>query len=83
MYRKLSYVKSTPDDFKDIPGLGDVVPKLSGQDLLDKMEIMRTWDILKGEMCLCCGYCTPEGRPAYTEFYEALLDAKMAARQAP
>lgn len=83
MPRKLSYVKSTPDDLKDIPGLGEAIPKLSGQDLLDKMEVMRTWDIDKGAMCLCCGYSTSEGYPAYTEFYEALLDAKMAARQAP
>ena len=78
MSRKLSYVKSTPDDLKDI-----VIPKLSGQDLLDKFEVIRTWDITKGEMCLCCGYYTSDRRPAYTEFYEALLDAKMAIRQAP
>lgn len=47
---------------------------LTGADLLAKVKELG--DTPRDQVCEACGYVNKAGKPAYTAFYEALMDAK-------
>ena len=47
---------------------------LKGTELLDTIRSMETAS--RTEQCLACGYVRENGKPAFTAFYEAILDAR-------
>ena len=52
--------------------------RLTGQALLDWVTQKRADnpDMSKSELCRSCGYVNEHDKPAFTAFYEALLEAK-------
>jgi len=51
-------------------------PMLKGQALLTEFSIRTAQGMTKTDLCLSCGYVTEAGRPAFTEFYTAILEAR-------
>ena len=47
---------------------------LKGTELLDTIRAMET--ATRTEQCLGCGYVRQDGKPAFTSFYEAILEAR-------
>lgn len=47
---------------------------LKGAELLAKVQSLG--NAPRDEVCQACGYINKAGKPAYTAFYEALMDAK-------
>ena len=47
---------------------------LKGTELLDTIRSMETAS--RTEQCLACGYVRENGKPAFTDFYTAILDAR-------
>ena len=47
---------------------------LKGTELLDTIRTMETAS--RTEQCLACGYVRENGKPAFTAFYEAILEAR-------
>ena len=47
---------------------------LKGTELLDAIRSMETAS--RSEQCLACGYVRQDGKPAFTSFYEAILEAR-------
>ena len=47
---------------------------LTGSALLDTIRTMETAS--RTEQCLACGYVRENGKPAFTSFYEAILEAR-------
>ena len=47
---------------------------LKGTELLDAIRSMETAS--RTEQCLACGYVRENGKPAFTNFYEAILEAR-------
>ncbi|MFM2158622.1 MAG: hypothetical protein RLZZ124_1096 [Cyanobacteriota bacterium] len=47
---------------------------LKGQELLAKVKELG--DAPKDKVCEACGYISKAGKPSYTAFYEALMEAK-------
>ena len=47
---------------------------LKGTELLDAIRSMET--ATRTEQCLGCGYVRENGKPAFTSFYEAILEAR-------
>ena len=66
----------------DLPSNPDYItnssdnPMLKGQALLTEFSIRTAQGMSKTDLCLSCGYVTDAGRPAFTEFYTAILDAR-------
>lgn len=52
------------------------ISKLTGQALIDHVTNGEINGLTKTEQCLTAGYVRDNGKPAYTEFYEQLLEAK-------
>ena len=52
---------------------------LKGTELLDTIRSMETAS--RTEQCLACGYVRENGKPAFTSFYEAILDARGVLNQ--
>ena len=56
------------------------ITKLTGQELIDIVKSANDNNISKSEMCLAAGYmrvgASGNTVPAFTDFYEALLEAK-------
>ena len=59
------------------------ITKLTGQALIDYVNETEVSIKSKTEQCLGAGYIRDNGSPAFTEFYEALLDAKNEAGLMP
>jgi hypothetical protein len=51
-------------------------PMLKGQALLTEFSIRTAQGMSKTDLCISCGYVTEAGRPAFTDFYEAIMDAR-------
>ena len=51
-------------------------PMLKGQALLTEFSIRTAQGMSKTDLCLSCGYVTDAGRPAFTDFYTAILEAR-------
>ena len=47
---------------------------LKGTELLDTIRKMETAD--RSTQCIACGYVRENGKPAFTAFYEAIMDAR-------
>ena len=47
---------------------------LKGTELLDAIRSMETAS--RSEQCLACGYVRQDGKPAFTSFFEAILEAR-------
>ena len=47
---------------------------LKGTELLETIRSMETAS--RTEQCLACGYVRENGKPAFTDFYTAILDAR-------
>ena len=47
---------------------------LKGTELLSAIKTMETAS--RTEQCLACGYVRENGKPAFTAFYEAILEAR-------
>jgi hypothetical protein len=47
---------------------------LKGTELLDAIRSMET--ATRSEQCLSCGYVRENGKPAFTSFFEAILEAR-------
>ena len=47
---------------------------LKGTELLDTIRTMETAS--RTEQCLACGYVRENGKPAFTDFYTAILEAR-------
>ncbi|MEC8737812.1 MAG: hypothetical protein VXX91_06240 [Planctomycetota bacterium] len=47
---------------------------LKGTELLDTIRKMETAD--RSTQCIACGYVREDGKPAFTAFYEAILEAR-------
>ena len=47
---------------------------LKGTELLDTIRCMET--ATRTEQCLGCGYVRQDGKPAFTSFFEAILEAR-------
>ena len=47
---------------------------LKGTELLDAIRSMET--ATRTEQCLGCGYVRQDGKPAFTSFYEAIMEAR-------
>ena len=47
---------------------------LKGTELLNTIRSMETAS--RSEQCLACGYVRQDGKPAFTSFYEAILEAR-------
>ena len=47
---------------------------LKGTELLDAIRSMET--ATRSEQCLSCGYVRQDGKPAFTSFFEAILEAR-------
>ncbi len=47
---------------------------LKGTELLDTIRSMETAS--RTEQCLGCGYVRQDGKPAFTSFYEAIMEAR-------
>ena len=47
---------------------------LKGTELLDTIRKMETAD--RTTQCIACGYVRENGKPAFTAFYEAIMDAR-------
>ena len=47
---------------------------LKGTELLDTIRSMET--ATRTEQCLGCGYVRQDGKPAFTSFYEAIMEAR-------
>ena len=66
----------------DLPSNPDYVtnssdnPMLKGQALLTEYSIRTAQGMSKTDLCLSCGYVTDAGRPAFTDFYTAILEAR-------
>ena len=66
----------------DLPSNPDYItnrsdnPMLKGQALLTEFSIRTAQGMSKTDLCLSCGYVTEAGRPAFTDFYTAILEAR-------
>ena len=49
---------------------------LKGSALLTEVSIRTAQGMSKADMCLSCGYVRENGKPAFTDFYQAILDAR-------
>ena len=47
---------------------------LKGTELLNTIRTMETAS--RSEQCLACGYVRQDGKPAFTSFFEAILEAR-------
>tara|TARA_Y100000004_G_C8696445_1_gene319781 strand:+ start:98 stop:574 length:477 start_codon:yes stop_codon:yes gene_type:complete len=47
---------------------------LKGTELLNTIRTMETAS--RSEQCLACGYVRQDGKPAFTSFYEAIMEAR-------
>ena len=47
---------------------------LKGTELLNTIRSMET--ATRTEQCLGCGYVRQDGKPAFTSFYESILEAR-------
>ena len=47
---------------------------LKGTELLNTIRTMETAS--RTEQCLACGYVRQDGKPAFTSFYEAIMEAR-------
>lgn len=47
---------------------------LKGTELLDTIRKMETAD--RSTQCIACGYVREDGKPAFTAFFEAILEAR-------
>ena len=47
---------------------------LKGTELLDAIRKMETAD--RSTQCIACGYVREDGKPAFTAFFEAILEAR-------
>ena len=68
-----------PVDFPSNPDyvtLSSQNPMLKGQALLTEFSIRTAQGMSKTDLCLSCGYVTDAGRPAFTDFYTAILEAR-------
>ena len=54
---------------------------LKGQALLTEVSIRTAQGMSKTDLCLACGYVRDNGKPAFTAFYEAILDARGVINQ--
>ena len=52
---------------------------LKGTELLSAIKTMETAS--RTEQCLACGYVRENGKPAFTAFYEAILEARGVINQ--
>ena len=53
---------------------------LKGTELLNTIRTMETAS--RSEQCLACGYVRQDGKPAFTSFYEAILEARGVTTEA-
>jgi hypothetical protein len=53
-----------------------VISTLTGAELLAKVNAMRETNATNSEIAHACGYTKPNGIPAFTDFYTALIAAK-------
>ena len=49
---------------------------LKGSALLTEVSIRTAQGMSKTDLCLSCGYVRENGKPAFTSFYEAILEAR-------
>ena len=49
---------------------------LKGSALLTEVSIRSAQGMSKTDLCLSCGYVRQDGKPAFTSFYEAILEAR-------
>ena len=63
----------TPYNFH-IPNQPLQIIMLKGTELLDTIRTMESAS--RTEQCLACGYVRENGKPAFTSFYEAILEAR-------
>jgi len=49
---------------------------LKGQALLTEFSIRTAQGMNKTDLCISCGYVRQDGKPAFTDFYTAILDAR-------
>ena len=49
---------------------------LKGSALLSEVSIRSAQGMSKTDLCLSCGYVRENGKPAFTSFYEAILEAR-------
>jgi len=49
---------------------------LKGQALLTEVSIRTAQGMSKTDLCISCGYVRENGKPAFTDFYTAILDAR-------
>ena len=49
---------------------------LKGQALLTEVSIRTAQGMNKTDLCISCGYVRENGKPAFTDFYTAILDAR-------
>ena len=49
---------------------------LKGSALLTEVSIRTAQGMSKTDLCLGCGYVRQDGKPAFTSFYEAIMEAR-------
>ena len=49
---------------------------LKGQALLTEVSIRTAQGMNKTDLCISCGYIRQDGKPAFTDFYTAIMDAR-------
>ena len=49
---------------------------LKGQALLTEVSIRTAQGMNKTDLCISCGYVRQDGKPAFTDFYTAILEAR-------
>ena len=49
---------------------------LKGSALLTEVSIRTAQGMSKTDLCLACGYVRENGKPAFTSFYEAIMEAR-------
>ena len=70
-FRPLSSVGGAPIPFRSSR---NSLIMLKGTELLDAIRSMETAS--RSEQCLACGYVRQDGKPAFTSFFEAILEAR-------
>ena len=55
---------------------------LKGSALLTEVSIRTAQGMSKTDLCLSCGYVRENGKPAFTSFYEAILEARGVTTEA-
>ena len=54
---------------------------LKGKALLTEVSIRTAQGMNKTDLCISCGYVRQDGKPAFTDFYTAILDARGVINQ--